>query len=184
MLRKGNTRILRPFEFEQLLESIPKVDYKTMFEALLFSGMRYSEFKNLNNHPKLFNGRSIYVKSTKTKARQVDRYVKLNAYGKTAIRYFLQSDLTPPCQPNWIDDLNRWAKYAELETDEEGRYLMGCKTSRKTWESWLITTFPEKIFNICMSQGHTELTSLRHYANLDFTEHDKEDMKKYVEGWG
>jgi integrase len=183
MLQRGNTRILTPTEYELVLAAIPKADYKTMFEALMWSGMRYIEFRRLKSNPKLFNGRTVYVKSTKALTKQVDRTVHLNSAGRTAMRYFLQTKLKPPTQATWIEDLKRWAKIANLDTDSNGESLMGSKTTRKTLESWLIKTYPDKIFDICMSQGHTELTSLKYYANLDFTPEDKRDMKKYVEGW-
>jgi len=37
---------------------------------------------------------------------------------------------------------------------------------------------------IALSQGHTELTQLRHYANLPFLDKDREEMKEFVVGWG
>jgi len=40
---------------------------------------------------------------------------------------------------------------------------MSTKTTRKTWESWLVWYYPEKIASIFGSQGHNELTALRHY---------------------
>jgi len=57
------------------------------------------------------------------------------------------------------------------------------KTFRKTWESWLLFSFPDKAMEIALSQGHTELTQLRHYANLPFLDKDREEMKEFVVGW-
>jgi integrase len=56
-------------------------------------------------------------------------------------------------------------------------------TFRKTWESWLLFSYPDKAMEIALSQGHTELTQLRHYANLPFLDKDREEMNEFVVGW-
>jgi len=35
---------------------------------------------------------------------------------------------------------------------------LSAKTFRKTWESWLLFSYPDKAMEIALSQGHTELT--------------------------
>ena len=172
-------KILRPQEYELLVQAIPKAEYKTKFDALLFSGMRYSEAKRLYKNQKLFDGNAIRMKSTKKRAKQKERYIHLNREGRTAIRYFLRGNENLPKYSTWVENLERWCKYAGIDPE-----YMSVKTTRKTWESWLIATMPEKIFQICLSQGHDELTSLRHYANLPFTKDEKEHIKKFTEGWG
>ena len=54
---------------------------------------------------------------------------------------------------------------------------------RKTYESWLISSYPERKEEVFLSQGHNSLTALRHYVNLPFTESDRMEMKEYVDGW-
>jgi len=44
-------------------------------------------------------------------------------------------------------------------------------------------SYPDKAMEIALSQGHTELTQLRHYANLPFLDKDREEMKEFVVGW-
>jgi integrase len=61
--------------------------------------------------------------------------------------------------------------------------MICAKTFRKTWESWLLITYPHRSLEIALSQGHTQLTQLNYYANLPFTDQDKEDMKEFVMGW-
>ena len=56
------------------------------------------------------------------------------------------------------------------------------KSFRKTWESWCITIYKENVYHIFLSQGHDELTALKHYLNLPFTQQDKQQMSKYVGG--
>jgi len=60
---------------------------------------------------------------------------------------------------------------------------LGPKTTRKTWESWLVLCYPEKTPHIFLSQGHNEMTALKHYVNLPFIGSDKEQAMKFVEGW-
>ena len=55
-----------------------------------------------------------------------------------------------------------------------------CKSFRKTWESWLVSYYPDKLPYIFLSHGHNELTSLKHYLNLPFTKEDKQSISEYV----
>ncbi len=68
------------------------------------------------------------------------------------------------------------------ECDDGGLHLCA-KTSRKTWESWLVFYYPERAGLVYQSQGHTGTTSLVYYQNMPFTDADKAQMKAYVEGW-
>ena len=45
-----NIRILTPSEYKQLRESIPKERYKTIFDILMITGMRFIELKRLYYH--------------------------------------------------------------------------------------------------------------------------------------
>src|SRR5947209_12558702 len=53
--------------------------------------------------------------------------------------------------------------------------LFRSKTMRKTWESWLMATYPERMAEICLSQGQTSFTALKHYLNMPFL--PEEDRK-------
>lgn len=75
-------------------------------------------------------------------------------------------------------DLKGWAAKGGL--NKEG---ITARTLRKTYESWLIFSYPEHSTLIFLSQGHSQLTSLTHYINLPFLKEDKKDMKRWVEGW-
>jgi len=83
-----------------------------------------------------------------------------------------------PGYTSWIEDLERWAEIADISNVD-----LGPKTTRKTYESWLVAYFPNWTLQIAMSQGHTTDTALRHYLNLGFVENDKVEMKDFVEGW-
>lgn len=176
---KEGVRIFRPQEIELLISAIPKSDNQTKFEAMLYSGLRYVEGRRLYNNPQHFTGKTIKVVSKKTKATIKERWVKLNKDGQLAVRYFLRGSANLPSYTSWRDDLKLWCKYANIPTKG-----ISVKSTRKTWESWLIISYPEKTFEICLSQGHDELTSLRHYVNLPFSTEEKEDIKTYTKGWG
>lgn len=177
--RKGNpVRVFRPYEVRALVSSIPKNEYKDKFEALLCSACRYSELRWLYNHPKRFHGSSIHIKNTKSKVRDAYRYVHLNMQGQRAIENFLRSKTNFPTYQAWGENLKRWCKLAGIQPDH------ACaKSTRKTFESWLVISFPMRIFEILASVGHNENTALRHYLTFPFTVQDKQDMLYYVEGW-
>jgi len=69
---------------------------------------------------------------------------------------------------------------AERSIGGEG---VGVKTTRKTWESWLVVAGYDLTL-IALSQGHTETTMLNHYLQLPFTEEEKAEIKSRVAGWG
>lgn len=175
------TRIFRPKEFKALLEGCPKIDYKTMLQALLFTGMRYIEMQRFQKYPSWFDGDFVHLPkeaSRKVKRTQQERWVRLNNQGKMVVQYFTNQKTPMPTYQSWNENLNRWCKRAGLE--DEG---VSVKSTRKTWESWLMFYFPQQIALITLSQGHTQITSLQHYLNMPFTESDRIEIKNYVEGW-
>lgn len=177
----NDVRILRPKEVTKLLSAIPKDDNKAKFEALLYTGARYSEMKNLFNNPKWFNGISIDMPNTKhlVKKKTKTRSIRLNPQGQRAInQYLFRCKRGLPHYTNWAQGLKRWCLKADIDVAS-----ISIKTTRKTWESWLITCFEEKSLYIFLSQGHSQMTALNHYLNLGFTEEDKQQMKVYTEGW-
>jgi integrase len=180
IIRMG-TRIFRPKEFKALLEGCPKIDYKTMLQALLFTGMRYIEMQRFQKYPSWFDGDFVHLPkeaSRKVKRTQQERWVRLNNQGKMVVQYFTNQKTPMPTYQSWNENLNRWCKRAGLE--DEG---VSVKSTRKTWESWLMFYFPQQIALITLSQGHTQITSLQHYLNMPFTESDRIEIKNYVEGW-
>lgn len=177
IILKGGTRILRPAELEILIDSIHKTKNKTKFKALLYSGMRYVETRYLHSHPENFHKYYITVHSGKPKALQKERYVKLNNVGSEIVSAFLQGEQLPEL-PNWPTNLRRWAKRGGLNTAG-----LGALTTRKTWESYLVSSYPNAFAHIFLSQGHTETTSLQYYLGIPFTPEEKDKIKRYTEGW-
>ena len=181
IITMNNCRILRPYENKMIVDAIPKIHYKDMYNALLYSGARYVELQRLFKHPEWFTGTHIHLTKDaikKKKATISERYIHLNQPGKDAVLHFIHGNHNLPSYATWRENLKRWARDAGLYGDG-----MSPKTTRKTYESWLVWYYPEKIATIFGSQGHNELTALRHYVNLPFTEQDKNDMRQYVEGW-
>lgn len=180
IIRMG-TRIFRPNEFKALLDGCPKIEYKTMLQALLYTGSRYVELQRFQRCPSWFDGDFIHLPkeaSRKKKRTQKERWVRLNNQGKMIVQYFLQIKKPVPSYQSWNDNLRCWAKRANLDT--EG---LSVKSTRKTWESWLMFIYPSQMASITLSQGHTQITSLEHYVNMPFTETDRIGIKNYVEGW-
>lgn len=192
---KQGTRILRPSECKKILDQIPKLEHETQFKMLLYSGMRYIEAKRLYDHEKKcpknerwFDRESGFIKLgkmavKKEKVVQKERWVRLNMAGKTVVPYFLNLPKNLPSNVTWRENLRRWARQVGLDP------IGLCpKTTRKTWESWLIYHYMSSSDNpitvmVAQSQGHTKLVQLEHYLNMPFTQDDKAGMKEFCEGW-
>jgi hypothetical protein len=180
IIRMG-VRILRPSEYEALLKGCTKKHHRTMLQALLYTGMRYIELQRFQDYPGWFTGEFIHLPKfadRKVKRKQPERWVRLNPAGRMIIEYFLQVDEKLPAYQNWRDNMRRWAIRGGLSP--EG---MGVKTTRKTYESWLMFYYPGFMADITLSQGHDTVTSIQHYLNMPFTEVDHLMMKNYVDGW-
>jgi len=175
---KSGVRIFRPSDITAIIKAITKIDYRDKFEVMLYTGARYNELRWLFTHQAAFNGESILMPSFKPKAVHKERYIRLNSNGKRAVSYFLRSKRNLPARDGWNQNLIRWCEKAGVS--KEG---VSSKTTRKTWESWLITRYPDNATQIFLSQGHTDKVSLDFYLMLNFDEQDKQDMKFYTDGW-
>ena len=179
---KQKVRILRPWEARKLIDAIPKNDYRLIFKTLLFTGARYIEIVRFQKHLDWFDGQFIempsMLASKKAKRKQKERWIRLNPRGQEIIQAFKGVKTPLPSYINWTMGLRRWAKRAEIDI----RYL-GPKTTRKTWESWLVFSFEEKLLRILTSQGHDKTTAIKHYINLPFTDDDAKEMEYFINGW-
>jgi hypothetical protein len=176
---KNGVRILRPCEFKLINDKIPKQEQKDKFEALLYTGCRYTELIWLYKHPDAFqDSNTILMPSMKPEARHKERYIRLNNNGKRAVSYFLRSKHNLPAHTGWDENLKRWC--ARASVDPTG---VCCKTTRRTFESWLATMYPNNLQQIFLSQGHTERISMEFYMMLPFDDQDKKDIAFFVEGW-
>ncbi len=183
-IMKAGVRILRPSEYEALREAIPKMHHQIILDTALFTGMRWIELERFKKNPEWYDlqGGYIYLPpeaSRKKKRTMTERYVYLSSRGKAIIPLFLKLDKPIPGRISWNENLKRWAKKGGL--DPKG---LCAKTTRKTWESWLMASYQEKALIIAMSQGHTQLTAMHHYLNLPFSKSEIESIKQYTAGWG
>ncbi|MFW6145482.1 MAG: site-specific integrase [bacterium] len=182
MIIKNGTRVLRPSEFKKLLSAIPSKKNQLIVQAMLYSGMRFVELKRLMNNPNwLMSSGFVYLPkeaSRKARRKQVERWVRLNKKGYRVIRQLLRSKYRLATRQSYNEMLKLWAKKAGI-----GATGMCVKTFRKTLESWLVSAYPERILEITLSQGHNELTSVRHYLNMPFDENDKKSILKFLNKW-
>lgn len=174
---KEKVRILRPVEYTQFLQAVPH-SKQVLLNGLLLTGMRYVEAVALQANPQWIEGTFIKTVSNKAATRFKERWVHLSSTGQLLVPLFANSADKLPTRQTWDENLKRWAVAAGV--DPAG---ICSKTTRKTWESWLVFTYPERQTEIGQSQGHDSLTQARHYLNMPFTAQDKADMRKYVEGW-
>jgi integrase len=175
------TRVLRPREWKALLAGCPKIEYKTILQTLLYTGMRYIELQRFQSKPQWFDGEFVHLPkeaSRKVMRTQQERWVRLNNQGRMMVQFFISIQTTVPTYQSWNENLKCWARRSGL--DDVG---LSVKSTRKTWESWLMFYFPQQMPLITLSQGHTQLVSLQHYLNMPFTESDRIEIKNYVEGW-
>ena len=158
-----------------------RIAYQTNLDACLLLGARYRECQKLQRNPDWFDGNFIHLPWTeelKLSRHRPERWVRLSSMGKTIIPYFLQNGMKLPSVQAWDVDLKMWSGNAGI-----GNEGMTARTLRKTYESWLVFSYPGHIPLIFLSQGHTQLTALQHYINLPFTEKDKQLMGKWIDGW-
>ncbi len=181
---KEDVRILRPSEYDQLRDAIPKMHHQIFLDTLLYSGMRYIEVQRFQDHPEWYEKetRTIHIPKEggkKKKRTMKDRYVHLNQSGSNTVSLFFKLDQDLPARATWYQDLQRWGEYTRMDTNG-----LCAKMTRKTWESWLLTAYPKATIQVCMSMGHTKLTAMEHYLNLPFTDSERKEIIERVAGWG
>ena len=177
---KSGVRVLRPGEYQLLHESARSLENQTRSDALLLTGLGYVEAQRLQTNPDWIGGRFVHLPPSaqrKVKRQQKERWVRLSSKGASLLPYFFKTKPLPTWK-GWSQNLERWATNAGL--DPVG---LGPKTLRKTWESWLVASYPERVLEVFLSQGHTQMTALSHYLGLPFSSVDKEAMREYVSGW-
>lgn len=176
----SSVRILRPSEYEKLRNAVKPIK-QPFLDGLLLTGMRYTEAQRLQLHKDWFDGAKFIKTENKKilaqKQQGKERWIRLSNIGGLLISQFINGEKLPTRQ-SFDESLKRWAKKAGLTP--EG---FCCKTFRKTWDSWLVTAYPERITEICLSQGHDAVTQYHHYLNMPFTNEDIKDMEKWVGGW-
>ena len=187
----NGSRVLTPAEADAIRAVITKPSGRALFDALLYTGLRFSELRQVAAEPERFDEErgTLAIKSTKPKAKYGARNVILGTRGRDAVRRFLDLGAKMPnSATSWQMNLIRWAEQAGLShlpgtTATGNPFGITVRTSRKTWESWLLATCPERLIDIIMSQGHSESVAIRHYVNLAWTGPEREAIRIETEGW-
>ncbi|RLI83894.1 hypothetical protein DRP04_00245 [Archaeoglobales archaeon] len=177
------TRILRPVEFDLLVEGVPSYENRIKLKIALVTGMRFRELQKLHKHPEWWRKDEDYILIEEIKPKRKEnkvyrRYVFLPDVARELLDAFFSMKLRFPTYQTWEESLKRWANRAGLSP-----LYMNARMTRKTWECWLTFSFPHMRDQILLSQGHTSETSIKHYLNTPFTEEDLIKMKYWVKGW-
>jgi len=191
---KRDVRILKPGEFSLLLNSTPAKD-RVNLQVLLYTGMRYVEAQACQEHPEWYDQEANKIKlppciQRKKKQKNKDiRVIYLSFQAKMIMPFFFTSgkDITEemklirklPTRVGWDQNIKRWAIKSGI-----GPTGISAKTTRKTWESWILAYYGGKAtIPICVAQGHTTMISIKHYASNPFSEKEIDQMKEFVFGW-
>ena len=94
--------------------------------------------------------------------------------GEILEQFFL--DPKPSSLQTWDVNLKRWAEKANLNPNG-----ISAKSTRKSIESWMIRA-GMPVHEVYLRQGHDELTSLRHYQGLPFTNSELQEIKRRLSG--
>ena len=183
VILKNGVRIFTPQEYEALRGAVRKDSSRVVLEALLFTGMRYVELQRLKKHREwLLRERAcIHLPADaqrKPRRRWRERFVYLTPQGLAAVERLFSRNVKIPRREAFNTSIRSWAEKAGIGTQG-----VCAKALRKTWESWLVVSFPWAIDLIAMNMGHTNLTALNHYLQLPFSDAEKERIKVYTAGW-
>lgn len=176
--KKIKTRVFRPDEIAEMRKYM-EFEERTNFDMCLLLGGRYEECRRIQENQKWYDGEK-FVHITEHKAKRIapSRAIRLSSKGINLIDFFFRNDKKLPTVQHFDKKLKEWSEKAGLGT--EG---VSARSTRKTWESWLVASFPNHISTIYGSQGHSELTSLQAYQNTGFTDEDITKMREWVEGY-
>ena len=189
---KQKTRILTPYEYKAIRKQLNQ-HHRLLFDGLIFTGMRGTEFDMFMNNLDWFNSRrqcislpSSAILKAKTKFRERD--VLLSDMGVRAIEdlsYAITKDgLGSFSRQAWGQDLKRAARKAELP-------IIGIipKMTRKTCVSWLVSALSmsergNTSLLIAASMGHDIQTMMQHYLSISFSPQERADIETFTRGWG
>lgn len=187
----NGSRVLTPAEASAIRSVISKPSSRALFDLLLYSGLRFAEVQQLADNPLLFDEErgTLSIKSMKPSAKQAGRNVILGTKGAAAVQAFVAAGAKVPAfVTTWQHNLIAWADAAGLSPlptvkVKSNPFGITARTTRKTWESWLLAACPDQIVRITLSQGHSETVALRHYLNVAFTAAEREAIAAEVVGW-
>lgn len=187
-------RILIPSEYEVLLDAIEKERLRVCIETLMNTGMRYSELERFADDLSMFDAKNraitLPAKDSKTGKERVIHLTP--AFSKRLYQYLREhKSLEVPTRRSMDENLKRWcAPFFDTNRDLYFNHP-STKTFRKTWETWLLVVKRDdgsdkySSRTIAESMGHSELISMKHYANRDpRLKSEMDAVKRITEGWG
>jgi len=149
----------------------------------MITGMRYIEVQRLWDHHEWYLKKQNIIHlpeeaQRKHKRSQQERTIHpLPGMFELLLDDFFEAR-KPPAESNWNRDLRGWAETAGINP-----YGISAKTTRKTLESWCIAAGIMES-TVCLRQGHDNLTSMRHYQGLAFSEDELRDIENQLTAWG
>lgn len=202
----GDTRVLTPGMIDLLLSAMDRPSDRTIFKALLFSGVRYAELTQVYENPDRFNPerKCMVIDNKKSKAAEragETRVVYLSTVGVSAIQEFIDLKKKPANYTQWLRKLKRWCHYSglkpldgleDLTTKEQmvqetvpNVWAISVKSTRKTLECMLFCSFPDRADIIADNMGHTVEVSKKHYRKWfgAFTAEERAKILEYTAGW-
>jgi len=185
---KDSTRVLTPKENAKLKLYLSP-EYNCVCDVRLHTGMREPEMIKFSQHPEWYDARRRCIELPRKAIRKAKtvyktRQVNLTLEGCNAVEHFIKmiaSNMKIPSRQSTIGVLSRAAIAAKLPDGDLG---ICPKMYRKTLVSWLMYTYPERMFQIAGNMGHTLDVMQSNYTNLTFAPEDGEDIKKFLKGWG
>jgi len=90
---KQGTRILKPSEFQSLIDTVDNQKQRTLIQFLFHTGIRYETAKRFHKNPNWLMENAIYLPKgsmLKTKCRQKERHILLSYMGREVAKDFLQ----------------------------------------------------------------------------------------------
>ena len=183
---KQGAQILSASEYEKM-RGFLNPTHQLIFDGMLFTGMRVTEFWRFVEHPEWFHPERQFVdlpkgSILKVAAKQKERTVLLSNIGNRAIRDLVgaihRGEIHKSSKQNWRGIILKAAGKAGLSLKG-----MSPKMLRKTWISWLMLCYPEDGLRIASSSGHDTGTLQRHYLSMPFSAQEKEQIRAYVIGW-
>ncbi len=173
-------RILKPLEYEKIEKFISKNYLKTIFNIMLFTGMRYVEIKRFHENKDWFNGSNIILPKREINSfrRQKERIIKLNEYGILWTLKFMNFNGHIPTMQNMGQNMKRWSQKVKIKPDN-----ITIKTMRMTWFCWLLKTYPKNTIDIFNSLGFNYVREIKQLKEVPFDVDNINLMKEYTKNW-
>jgi integrase len=168
--------------------------HREFLDGLLVTGMRGVEWEQFVKDDFTWydqTRRSIVIPEyavRKAKVKVKRRNVMLSDAGILAIdKLIRRQDAIPkygtllhmPLRASWGTTLRRAAYKGRIPEPD----TIFPKSTRKTWESWLILTHPNNSLQITMSMGHDDRTAMRHYLGLGWSVQELIEAREYTRGF-